>query len=98
MRSDTVKTRTPRMRAAMVDAAVGDDVYLEDPTVAALERRVPDDFGHESALLMPTGTMANQVHVDVCLYACGCVCVSVRITYIPEGHSWQYERRKSIFY
>ncbi|SOC51650.1 threonine aldolase family protein [Ornithinimicrobium cerasi] len=61
LRSDTLTRPTAAMRAAMVDAEVGDDVYGEDPTVVALERRVADLLGHEAALFMPTGSMANQV-------------------------------------
>lgn len=61
LRSDTLTRPTPAMRAAMVDAEVGDDVYAEDPTVTVLERRVADLLGHEAALFMPTGSMANQV-------------------------------------
>lgn len=61
LRSDTLTRPTAAMRAAMVDAEVGDDVYAEDPTVTVLERRVADLLGHEAALFMPTGSMANQV-------------------------------------
>jgi threonine aldolase len=61
LRSDTLTRPTPAMRAAMVDAEVGDDVYGEDPTVAQLEARVAELLGHEAALFMPTGSMANQV-------------------------------------
>jgi threonine aldolase len=49
------------MRAAMVAADVGDDVYGEDPTVLALEERVAALFGHEAALFVPSGTMGNQL-------------------------------------
>jgi threonine aldolase len=51
------------MRAAMVAADVGDDVYGEDPTVRALEERVAAMFGHEAALFVPSGTMGNQLAV-----------------------------------
>src|SRR6476469_2565480 len=51
------------MRAAMAHAEVGDDVYGEDPTVRRLEERVADLFGHEAALFMPTGSMANVLAV-----------------------------------
>lgn len=61
LRSDTITRPTAAMRAAMVDAPVGDDVYGEDPTVAELEERVAALLGHEAALFMPTGSMANQV-------------------------------------
>jgi len=49
------------MREAMANAEVGDDVYLEDPTVNALEAEVAALFGHEAALFVPTGTMGNQI-------------------------------------
>jgi threonine aldolase len=61
LRSDTVTKPTPGMRAAMAAADVGDDVYGEDPSINALQERVAALFGHEAALLAPTGTMANQI-------------------------------------
>ncbi|TML23825.1 MAG: aminotransferase class I/II-fold pyridoxal phosphate-dependent enzyme [Actinobacteria bacterium] len=65
LRSDTVTRPTPGMRAAMAAAEVGDDVYGEDPTVNALEERVAALFGHETALFTPTGSMANQIAVQL---------------------------------
>ena len=59
LRSDTVTRPTPAMRAAMVEAAVGDDVYGEDPTVNALQRRLADDLGFEDGLFVPSGTQSN---------------------------------------
>src|SRR5436190_16768249 len=53
------------MRAAMAEAEVGDDVYGEDPTVNALQARVAALFGHEAALFTPTGSMANQIAVQL---------------------------------
>ena len=47
------------MRCAMAEAATGDDVYGEDPTVARLEARVAALLGKEAALFTPSGTMAN---------------------------------------
>jgi threonine aldolase len=49
------------MRQAMAAAEVGDDVYGEDPTVNALEARVAALFGHEAAMFTPSGSMANQI-------------------------------------
>src|SRR4051812_19023709 len=49
------------MRRAMAEAEVGDDVYVEDPTVNALEERAADLLGHEAALFVPSGTMGNQI-------------------------------------
>src|SRR3954469_18796592 len=53
------------MRDAMAQADVGDDVYGEDPTVNALEAEVAALFGHEAALFVPTGTMGNQICLQV---------------------------------
>lgn len=63
LRSDTLTTPGPAMRAAMAEAPVGDDVYGEDPTVLALQREVAELLGHEAALFTPTGSMANQLGV-----------------------------------
>lgn len=60
LRSDTVTKPTPAMREAMARAAVGDDVYGEDPSVNALEAEVARLLGKEAAVLVPTGTMGNQ--------------------------------------
>ena len=53
------------MREAMTAADVGDDVYGEDPTVNALQAEVAALFGHEAALFTPTGSMANQISVQL---------------------------------
>ena len=63
LRSDTVTAPTPGMRQAMADAAVGDDVYGEDPTVNALEERVAAMLGHEAGLFVPSGSLGNQLGV-----------------------------------
>ena len=65
LRSDTVTKPTAAMREAMATAEVGDDVYGEDPTVSALESEVAALFGHEAALFTPTGSMANQIAVQI---------------------------------
>jgi threonine aldolase len=48
------------MLDAMYKADVGDDVYKEDPSINALEKRLADMFGMDDALFFPTGSMANQ--------------------------------------
>ena len=63
LRSDTVTKPTPGMRAAMAEAAVGDDVYGEDPTVLELERRTARLMGHEAGLYCATGSLANLLGV-----------------------------------
>lgn len=65
LRSDTVTRPTPGMLAAMTAAAVGDDVFGEDPTVNALERHTAAMFAKEAGLFVPTGTMANQIAVRI---------------------------------
>ncbi len=59
LRSDTVTRPTPAMRAAMLAAEVGDDVYGEDPTVNALQERIAGDLGFQGALFVPSGTQSN---------------------------------------
>jgi threonine aldolase len=63
LRSDTVTRPTEPMRQAMARAEVGDDVYGEDPSVAALEERVAELLGHEAALFTVTGSLANLLAV-----------------------------------
>jgi threonine aldolase len=65
LRSDTVTRPSRGMRHAMAAAEVGDDVFGDDPTVAALEARVAALFGHEAALFAPSGTMANQIALQL---------------------------------
>ncbi|GAB4156379.1 MAG: GntG family PLP-dependent aldolase [Winogradskyella sp.] len=60
LRSDTVTRPTSGMLDAMMSAKVGDDVYKEDQSVNALEKRLANMFGMDEALFFPTGTMANQ--------------------------------------
>ena len=59
MRSDTVTRPTEGMRAAMMAAEVGDDVYGDDPTVNALQEKAASLLGKEAALLLSSGTQAN---------------------------------------
>jgi threonine aldolase len=65
LRSDTVTKPTKGMMDAMMNAAVGDDVYKEDPSVNELERRVAEMFGMDDALFFPTGSMANQAAIKM---------------------------------
>src|SRR5437016_11429801 len=63
LRSDTVTRPTPEMREAMAHAEVGDDVFLEDPTVNRLQEMAAAMLGKEAALFVPSGTMGNQICV-----------------------------------
>lgn len=65
LRSDTVTRPGAEMRKAMSEAAVGDDVMGEDPTVNELQRIAAEMFGMEAALFVPSGTMSNLIAVMV---------------------------------
>ena len=53
------------MLEAMMTAAVGDDVFHEDPTVQKLENYLAELFGQEAGLFCPSGTMCNQIAMKV---------------------------------
>lgn len=63
LRSDTVTQQTQAMRDAMLTAEVGDDVYVDDPTINELEKMAAKVFGKEAALFVPSGTMGNQLAI-----------------------------------
>ena len=86
LRSDTVTRPTPAMRRAIAEAEVGDDVFGDDPTVIALERRVAALAGKEAALFVPSGTMGNQLAVHVQTRAADEVLLEA------ESHIYFYEQ------
>src|SRR6187399_770940 len=59
LRSDTVTLPSAAMRRAMADAAVGDDVFNDDPTVNRLQEICAARFGMEEGLFFPSGTQSN---------------------------------------
>ncbi len=61
LRSDTVTRPNKAMRAVMLAAEVGDDVYGDDPMVNALQTYAADMFGKEAALFAPSGTQTNLI-------------------------------------
>lgn len=63
LRSDTVTLPTKEMHQAMFEAALGDDVYGEDPTVNHLEEIAAQVIGKEGALFTVSGTMSNIIAV-----------------------------------
>lgn len=65
LRSDTVTRPSDKMRAAMANAEVGDDVFGDDPTVNCLQERAGEVFEKEAALWVPTGCMGNEIAVKV---------------------------------
>lgn len=64
-RSDTVTRPTEKMRKAMAEAVVGDDVLGDDPTVQELESMAAERFGKEAGLFVPSGTMGNSIAIKV---------------------------------
>jgi threonine aldolase len=63
LRSDTLTRPSPAMRRAMAEAEVGDDVFLEDPTINLLQERAAAIFGREASLFVPSGTMGNLTSI-----------------------------------
>jgi len=59
LRSDTVTKPSAEMRRAMAEAEVGDDVFIEDPTINKLQERAAEVFGRQAALFVPSGSMGN---------------------------------------
>jgi threonine aldolase len=85
LRSDTVTRPSPAMRRAMAEAEVGDDVFLEDPTLNKLQDRAAAVFGREAALFVPSGSMGNLT----------CVMAQTRpgqeVICETNGHIYNYE-------
>jgi len=65
LRSDTVTQPTKEMKEIMHNAPLGDDVFIEDPSINALEDKIAAIFGMEKALFCPSGTMTNQIAIKV---------------------------------
>src|SRR5660398_198803 len=65
LRSDTVTRPDAEMRKAIARAEVGDDVFGEDPTMNRLLEQVSARLGKEAAIFVPSGTMGNQICVNV---------------------------------
>lgn len=65
LRSDTVARPSAAMRQAMASAEVGDDLFGDDPTVNELQDRVAGMTGKDAALYLPTGTMCNEIAMNV---------------------------------
>jgi threonine aldolase len=85
LRSDTVTRPSAAMRRAMAEAEVGDDVFLEDPTVNRLQARAAEVFGREAGLFVPSGSMGNLT----------CVMAQTRqgqeVICETNGHIYNYE-------
>jgi threonine aldolase len=80
-----VTVPTAEMRREMAAAAVGDDVYGEDPTVNELQENAARLVGKEDALFVSSGTMGNLLGVLVNANAGSEVIVD------SESHMFLYE-------
>jgi threonine aldolase len=65
MRSDTLTMPSPEMREAMAAAALGDDVFGEDPSINRLQEVAAERLGKEAALFVSSGTMGNLIGILV---------------------------------
>jgi len=63
LRSDTVTLPSPKMRQAIFEAELGDDVFGEDPTTNRLEELAAERMGKEAGLLVASGTMGNLISI-----------------------------------
>jgi len=83
--SDTVTRPDAGMLEFMMNAEVGDDVFGEDPTVNELEALMAEMFGMEAGLFCPSGTMTNQIALQVHTKALDEVICDI------NSHIYQYE-------
>ncbi len=86
LRSDTVTKPTKEMLEEMFKAKVGDDVFNEDPTIIKLEQMAANMFGMQAALFCPSGTMTNQIAINVhCKPGHEVICDKLSHIYNYEG-------------
>ena len=85
LRSDTVTKPSIQMKAYMMDAELGDDVFEDDPTVKKFEEKTAQMFGKEAGLFCSSGTMTNQIALMVFLKPGDEVICS------REAHIYNYE-------
>jgi len=84
-RSDTVTKPSQEMREAMINAPVGDDVFVEDPTVNELEQFSAELFGMEAAIYCSSGTQTNQIAINVHVQPGGEIITN------EDSHIYKYE-------
>lgn len=65
LRSDTLTMPSKAMLDSIYSAQLGDDVYAEDVSTNLFQEKIADFFGKETGLIVPSGTMANQIGVAV---------------------------------
>ncbi len=97
LRSDTVTKPSAAMLEAMFQARVGDDVYGEDETVHALEKKLSQLLGFESAVFCPSGTMANQIAIKLHTQPMEeVICEQNSHVYLFEGGGISYHSSASV--
>lgn len=80
-----------------MQAAVGDDVFRQDPTINALEEMAADRFGKAAALFCPSGTMTNQIAIKVHTQPLDeVICESLSHIYQYEGGAWAFHSGVSL--
>lgn len=90
-RSDTVTQPTDGMWAAMYSAPLGDDVFVDDPSVNQLEAEMAELMGHEAALWFPTGSMSNQAAMIVHGQECRPSVLAPEVILSKKAHIYVYE-------
>lgn len=86
LRSDTFTKPNPAMLEAMFSAEVGDDVFEEDYTVKTLEEKTAKMFGYEAGLFCTSGTMTNQIAINVHVnQGDEVICDALSHVYLYEG-------------
>lgn len=86
LRSDTFTKPTPAMLEAMFSTEVGDDVFEEDYTVKKLESKAAEMFGYETGLFCTSGTMTNQIAINVHVnQGDEVICDALSHVYLYEG-------------
>jgi threonine aldolase len=86
LRSDTFTKPTPAMLEAMFSAEVGDDVFEEDYTVKTLQEKMARMFGYEAGLFCTSGTMTNQIAINVHVnQGDEVICDALSHVYLYEG-------------
>ena len=64
-RSDTVTQPCEKMRDAMANAIVGDEVFGDDATTNKLNKDIAELLGKEAAIMTSSGTQANLIAMMV---------------------------------
>ncbi|KDB25564.1 hypothetical protein H109_02610 [Trichophyton interdigitale MR816] len=65
LKSDTQSLPTEEMKQFVIKAELGDEQHNGDPTTTELCKRVAKLLGKEDAVFLPSGTMCNQIAINV---------------------------------